>query len=173
MKRAVALTCFSVGLGLFAFGLAWFLTVLLTRQVAWPLPSGIASIEALFGLWGACMFATFYRSVRPVWTPLIAITGRRVKWAKVVLASALLNSLLWLIATVSAWLVDAHVVLPWLFCVFASAGVLLNGSYLCIHWALRPENLFSERFRRLADDPAVFAIVAIIDALGRPRRTPQ
>jgi hypothetical protein len=45
-----------------------------------------------------------------------------------------------------------------MFCLLASATTMLNGLYVLIHWALRPENLFSERFRRFADDPIIFVL---------------
>jgi len=155
----IAIACFWTGLIGSALAGAWYLTVLLTRRPMWPLPSDIVWIEVLFAFWGTVMFATFYRSPRPIWTPLVAITGERVQWARLLLASAVLNGLVWLLGIVGLSLAHVHEPLPWLFCLLASSCGLLNGLYVCVHWALRPESVFSERFRRFADDPVVFAVV--------------
>jgi hypothetical protein len=170
MKAAVAMTCFWAGALGSALGLSWYLAVLFARRPIWPFPTGIGSIEALFAVWGAAMFATFYRSPRPIWGPVLVVTHERVRKARLSLWCLLLNSLVWLAALVV--LAAAHIrkPLPWSFCAFASSCALLNGSYIWMHWAFRPESLFSEGFRRFADDPLVFAVAGlVVKAKRRPK----
>jgi hypothetical protein len=158
MKKPIAIVCFAAGCLSSIFALAWYVAVLVTRHSMWPFPSGIAEVEALFAAWGLIMFATFYRSRRPIWMPLLQVSGGRVKVARLLLVCNLVNCAVWLLASLGLWAMQICEPLPWVFCVFAAAVTLLNAVYVIVHWALRPENLFSERFRRFADDPIVFLI---------------
>jgi hypothetical protein len=167
MKRGIAIVCFAAGCLASLLALDWYVAVLVTRNSMWPFPSDVAEIEALFVVWGLIMFATFYRNPRPIWMPLFEITSARIKAARLLLACTLINCVVWLIACVALWAVQVRGPLPWIFCLLASGVTLLNAVYVFIHWALRPENLFSERFRRFADDPIVFLI---FDPLLRRRK---
>lgn len=167
MKRVIALSCLAAGALGSAFGLYWYLAVLIELHATWPFPTEIASIEGLFAIWGAVMLATFYRNPRPIWQPLLRLTGQRVKIARLLLMGLVLNSLVWVIALLSLLLFRVREPVPWVFCALASSCMLLNGCYVWIHWAFRPENLFTERFRRFADDPIVFTV---FELLGRTRR---
>lgn len=165
MKTGIAIVCFVSGCVGSALALAWYVTVLLTRHSIWPFPSGITQIETLFAVWGLVMFATFYRNPRPIWRPLLGVSNGQIKAARLVLSCALLNCAVWLLACIGLWAAQLRGPLPWVFCLLASGITLLNALYIVIHWALRPENLFSERFRRFADDPIVFLI--FYPVLGR------
>ena len=168
MKTAVAIACFVVGALGSVLGLSWHLAVLFWHRPVWPLPTGIGSIEALFASWGTVMFATFYRSPIPIWKPILAVTCERIRNARLLLFCLLLNSVMWLLAVVCLFAFDIRDPLPWTFCALASSCALLNGLYIWIHWAFRPENLFTERFRRFADDPLVFTVFQL---LVRTRRS--
>ena len=167
MKTGFAIVCFVAGCVGSALSLIWYVTVLLTRHSMWPFPSGITKIEALFAVWGLIMFATFYRNPRPIWMPVLEVSSGRVKEARLVLIFTLMNCAVWLLACVGLWAAQLRGPLPWVFCLLASGVTLLNAVYVVIHWALRPENIFSERFRRFADDPIVFLI---FDPVLRRRR---
>jgi hypothetical protein len=65
---------------------------------------------------------------------------------------------LWLLVCVGLLVAQLRGPLSWTFCIVTSGIALVNAVYVVAHWALRPENLFSERFRRFADDPVVFLI---------------
>jgi hypothetical protein len=158
MKTGIAIVCFVSGCVGSALALVWYVTVLLTRHSIWPFPGGITEIETLFAVWGLVMFATFYRNPRPIWMPLLGVSSERVKAARLVLSCTLLNCAVWLLACIGLWAAQLRGPLPWVFCLLSSAVTLLNAIYIVIHWALRPENLFSERVRRFADDPIVFLI---------------
>lgn len=158
MKKGISIVCFAAGCLSFALALTWYVAVLVTRHSMWPFPSGIAGIETLFAAWGLIMFATFYRSPRPIWMPVLEVKGGRIKAARLLLACTLINLVVWLLASFVLWATQIRGPLPWVFCIFAAAVTLLNAVYVVIHWALRPENLFSERFRRFANDPIVFLI---------------
>jgi hypothetical protein len=158
MKKGIAIVCFAAGCLTSALALTWYFAVLVTRHSMWPFPSGIAEIEALFAAWALIMFATFYRSPRPIWMPVLKVSSKRVKAARLLLAFTLINCATWLLASIGLWATQIREPLPWVFCILAAAVTLLNAVYVVVHWALRPENLFSERFRRFADDPIVFLI---------------
>lgn len=158
MKTGIAIVCFTAGCVGSALALVWYVAVLLTRHPIWPFPSGITEIEALFAVWGPIMFATFYRNPRPIWRPVLEVSSGRIKAARFVLACTLVNCAVWFLACVSLWAAQLRGSLPWIFCLLAAGVILFNAVYVLIHWALRPENLFSERFRRFADDPIVFLI---------------
>jgi hypothetical protein len=162
MKIGIAIVCFAAGCLGSALALVWYLAVLATRKSIWPFPSDISEIESLLGIWGVIMFATFYRNARPVWMPVIEVTSQRIKVARLLLACTLINVAFWLLACVGFWAVQLRGPLPWIFCLLASGVTVLNSVYVLIHWALRPENLFSERFRRFADDPIVFLIFDVV-----------
>ena len=158
MKKGIAIVCFVAGCLGSALALVWYVAVLLTRDSLWPFPSKISQIEALFAIWGLVMFATFYRSPRPIWMPVLKVTSSRIKVARLVLAYNLVNCAVWLLACAALWAIQFRGPLPWTFCLLAAGLTLLNAAYVFFHWAFRPENLFSERFRRFADDPVVFLI---------------
>jgi|SRR6185312_12919292 len=162
MKTAIAVLCFGAGCLASALALIWYAAVLLGRNPRWPFPSDIGRIEALFAVWGLVMFATFYRNPRPIWKPLIEVTSGRVKAARLLLACALINCLVWLVTCLGLLALHIHGPLPWMFCLLASTVIVLNAVYIAIHWAFRPENLFSERFRRFADDPLIFVIFGLV-----------
>jgi hypothetical protein len=90
--------------------------------------------------------------------PVLKASNGGIKVARLMLACAFINFALWLLACVGLWAARIRGPLPWMFCLVASGVTLLNAVYVAIHWAFRPENLFSERFRRFADDPVVLLI---------------
>jgi hypothetical protein len=159
MKPVIAGTSFLAGAIGTLLALGWFAVILLSRHAVWPFPSDILSIEGIFAAWATIMFGTFYRSPKPIWVPVLAVTSERVKRARLILACAVVNVAIWLLALVGFLVLRLSQPLPWIFCLFASSCAVLNSSYVLIHWALRPENLFSDQFRRFADDPLVFALV--------------
>jgi len=165
MKTVIAIVCFVGACLASAFTAAWFLTVLVSGKSLWPFPSNIIGIELLFAAWGLLMFATAYRTPRPIWLPLLTVSSGRIGAARRLLGLALMNFSVWLLSCIGVWIVRVQGRLPWAFCLLASAAALLNAVYAVVHWALRPENLFSERFRRFADDPVIFLIFDIV--LGR------
>jgi hypothetical protein len=158
MKHIAAVLCFSFG-SLGSVGAwVWFVAALASHEPIWPFPSDIRGIEVLFALWGTVMFATFYRSPLPIWAPLFEVSDGRTRVARLILTFALINCLVWLVTCVVVWIIHNQGRLPWTFSLLASGVLLLNALYVVVHWAFRPENLFSEKFRRFADDPIVFLI---------------
>src|SRR5581483_9127710 len=146
MKTGIAIFCFAAGCLGSALAVIWYVAVLVTRSSIWPFPSDISEIEALFAIWGLIMLATFYRNPRPIWMPVLEVTGPRIKAARLLLVCTLINCAVWLVACIALWAVRVRGPLPWTFCLLASGVTLLNAVYVFAHWALRPENLFSERF---------------------------
>ncbi len=162
IKKSIAVACFVTGLIGGGFAAVWYVMILITRRSMWPFPTDIVWIESLFALWASVMFATFFQSLRPIWAPLVAVTDKRVQTVKLLLGLALLHTFVLLVIVVSLWVRRAFAPLAWVFCLFAASCVLLNAIYVCIHWALRPEAIFSSKFRRFASDPIVFVVFHVL-----------
>jgi hypothetical protein len=162
MKAGIAIVSFATACLASCLATVWYLAVLVARTPLWPFPSTMIGIEALFAVWGLTMFATFYSSSRPIWDPLLRVSSERVRAARLLLAITLMNGMLWFLVCLILWAVRAHGPLPWAFCLLASAATLLNAVYIVVHWALRPENLFSERFLSFADNPLVSLIFDVV-----------
>jgi hypothetical protein len=104
---------------------------------------------------GGALLMTFHRNpLEPRRRPLLSITLRRIAAAKVILGVAILNFVICLAAT---WLAGQE---PAIFADGASVSLaslaLVSSIYIALHWAFRPENLFSEGFLRTAAFPLWF-----------------
>ena len=150
---------------------AWYLLVIATWKVRWPFPSNILSIETLFLVWAATMYATFHRSKKRLWSPVLVVTSFHLKVARVAFVTVILNAAAWLLFAAGLWVFRKGGYLPVAFCAFMSSCALINSVYVTIHWAFRPENLFSERARGFADDPLIFLLFEFIRKRKPPNST--
>ena len=108
-------------------------------------------VELVFALHALAAIATFQRGAH--WPPLVSVTRERVVVAKSLLAIATLNflgCLGWFFYGAYADNPDPSGL---------GAGLILasfliqNCVYIALHWAFRPENLFSAAFIRGVSDP--------------------
>jgi len=116
------------------------------------MPSNVWVIEGVFALHAAASIATFYRG--PVsWPPMLSVTRKRITMAKILLAVSIVNFAvclgIFLFAELRGNLAVANRVVPMILTSF----LLTNTTYIAIHWAFRPENLFSISFLRTMSNP--------------------
>lgn len=157
MKR-IAQYCLIYGCVASAGALLWYGASIL-GYVAWP--EGPWVVVSVFIVHGLVMVITFHRDPsRRLWDPVIRITPQRVCAAKVILALAAAN---FLFCTMLAQWEKGSLSLRTLTMAFSSFA-LLNASYVAIHWALRPENLFPNQLLALISNPIGYVF------FRRPRR---
>lgn len=119
----------------------------------WP-PMNVWIVEILFIFHGAAYFFTFGDShSNPKWKPIITINPLRIKIAKIVLILAAANYALPLVLSLFLKYPIYGDKTPFL---LLSSFILLNTIYIAIHWALRPENIFSAAFLRFMSNPLFF-----------------
>ena len=85
----------------------------------------------------------------PLWNPLIPPTTRSILVGRIILLAATCNFLFWplfFLVTPDPWTLWRGVV----------AMLLLSTTYTAVHWALRPENIFSWPILRFLRDPLAF-----------------
>lgn len=151
MKNLIRFYAFCYGcLGtLLAF--AWYIAAILGYA---RIPTNVWIVEAVFALHALAALATFQRtSMRPAWQPVLGVTPDRVRLARTLFNLSILNFLLcigvcvYAVISGNAALRDKGVAL------ILTSFLMLNTIYIAIHWALRPENLFSAYFLRVIANP--------------------
>jgi hypothetical protein len=151
MKKLIQSYCFWYGcLGtLCAF--AWYIAAILGFPT---MPTSVWVAEAVFALHGCAALATFHRTtMRPAWQPVLSVTAGRIALARSLFGLSIVNFLvcfgLFLVAEIRGNVAlgneGAALIL--------TSFLLLNTIYIAIHWAFRPENLFSASFLRLISNP--------------------
>jgi hypothetical protein len=151
MKNFVRLYAFWYGCFGALFSLGWYVAAGMGRAA---IPSNVWVIEAVFVLHAAAALATFHRApVLPAWRPVLSVTPSRVRLAKTLLALSIMNFVACLGAFIFA-VVRGDLALEnkTVFLVLTSF-LLQNTIYIAVHWALRPENLFSASFLRAISNP--------------------
>jgi hypothetical protein len=131
---------------------AWHVAALLGYAV---LPPNVLTVEMIFAVHAVAAIFTFQRSaVRgPAWQPVLSVTPGRIRAAKIVLAVAAANFLLYigafLFGEVRGDMTSTVRTVP----LIVTSFILLNTVYIAIHWAFRPENLFSRTFIATISNP--------------------
>ena len=127
---------------------AWYIAALLGRAT---IPNDVWIVEAVFGLHALAAMATFQRGL--AWQPVLSVTPVRIRLAKTLFNLSILNFVLcvgWSLYARSngdIGLREKGVGL------ILTSFLMLNTIYIAIHWAFRPENLFSASFLRVIANP--------------------
>jgi len=117
------------------------------------LPQSVWVAESLAAIHGIAMVITFHqRPYRSPWAPVLQVTTKRIRIAKVVLAAVAANFLFCLVLAISEHRAVSESVL---FRLLASM-VLLNTVYVAIHWAFRPQNVFARQFLDFMSSPLLY-----------------
>jgi hypothetical protein len=151
MKNLIRLYAFWYGclgtLGAFA----WYIAAVLGRAT---IPTEVWIVEAVFALHACAALATFHRTtMRPAWQPVLGVTLGRVRLARTAFGLSIINFLICLGVFVCA-VVQGNAVLETKgVALILTSFLLLNTIYIAIHWAYRPENLFSSTFIRAISNP--------------------
>jgi hypothetical protein len=131
--------------------LVWYILAIQGRA---SIPDNVWIVEAVFALHASAAIATFHRTpTRPAWQPVLAVTPGRIRLAKIVFGFSIVNFLVclgvYIVAEVRANMAlgNEGVALS------LTSFLLLNTIYIGIHWAFRPENLFSSSFLRAISNP--------------------
>jgi len=147
MKKLIQLYCFWYGcvgtLGAFA----WYIAAIMAPVT---IPDNVWIVEAVFGLHGLAAIATFHRGTK--WQPVLNVTPQRIRLAKILLGLSILNFLLCVGVALYASKGDSALNEkgPGL---MLTSLVMLQTIYIAVHWAVRPENLFSPTFLRIIGNP--------------------
>ena len=132
--------------------LAWHVTTL--RGVV-MFPNNASIAIPFFGIHALICFLTFDRSPTGLWEPLFKVTPRRVRLARLCLGLAVANFIFYLLLVWGYFLrskaLDELRVLS-----FLTSLLLVNTLYVALHWAFRPENLFSHTFRQVIANPITY-----------------
>jgi hypothetical protein len=151
MKKLTRLYCFWYGCLGTLCALAWYITAVIDRA---SIPDEVWIVEAVFGLHALAAIATFQRTaMSPAWQPVLTVTPQRVRLAIILFYLSALNFLICIVVSIYAAangnisLRDRGVAL------ILTSFLMLNTVYIAIHWAFRPENLFSSSFLRFIANP--------------------
>ena len=152
MKNFVRLYAFWYGCLGTALATIWHVLAILGRA---ELPDNVIVVETIFALHSMAAIFTFYRSPLPprAWQPLFTVTRRRILIAKAILGCTVADFLLCLPAFLFASLRHDAIVQQRLLPLLLTSFVLSNTVYIAIHWAFRPENLFSRTFIAALSNP--------------------
>ncbi len=151
MKRMFQLYAVSFGCVGTIAAFVWHIAAILGYSV---LPSNLKVMLAILIPLSIAYLITLHRTPGYIaWAPLIVITAKRIRIARLVLASAAIN----FIAYVSILLIASHQkdmglaarVIP----MILTSMIMLGTIYVAIHWIVRPENIFSCNILRIISDP--------------------
>jgi hypothetical protein len=151
MKNLVRLYDFCYGCLATLCALAWYIAALLGRAM---IPNNIWIVEGVFVLHATAAILTFHRpSMRPPWQPVLSVKPGRIRLAKTVFGLSIANFLVcmsvFLVAVIRGSVASGNEGVA----LILTSFLLLNTIYIAIHWAFRPENLFSSAFLRAISNP--------------------
>jgi hypothetical protein len=150
MRTLVERYCFIYGCVASAGALVWYLAALAGRA---ELPDSVWVAEGLALIHGITMVITFHRRpYRSPWAPVLQITPKRIRTAKVVLGTAAANFLFCLVLAISEHRTVSERALSMLL----ASIMLLNTVYVAIHWAFRPQNVFPRQFLDFMSSPLLY-----------------
>jgi hypothetical protein len=151
MKNLIRFYGFGYGCVGTVCALAWYSAAILDRTVipgSWSIVATIFTFHAIAGL------VTFDRTpVHPAWQPIVAVTLGRIRLAKVLLGLATLNFAFCMGTLIVAALREKLALEDKMVYLVLTSFLLQNATYIALHWAFRPENLFSASFLRVIANP--------------------
>jgi hypothetical protein len=150
MRQLVRLYCFWYGCLGTCCALWWHIVAL---QGQFAFPSNWWIVEAVFVLHALAAVCTFQRSLRHPWQPILIVTQSRIRLAKLLFSIATLNFILCLGAFIVASLGRYHALQDKTVPLILTSFLLQNTVYIALHWAFRPENLFSSSFIEALSNP--------------------
>lgn len=154
MRKAIAIVGFVYGCVGSLLSLVWVLFAL-TEGATWQIDASLAVVVLV--VHGTVIVVTLHREpLGSSWRPVVSVTPWRVRAATVLLGGGLLNFAAWLafvVITRSRGALRAYDLgLP----LIVASLALLTSTYVAVHWAFRPENLFSQGLLQAAAFPLRF-----------------
>lgn len=133
------MACFVAGCLLAASAVCWA-TAAVRGNLIVPGSAWLAVIAVT--PYAAVMLATFDRSSHEFWLPLFRTTPTHLLLTRIMLAVAVIFVLASLITARVAMANHDRVLLDSTFPFLMGSLAFLNGCYISVHWAFRPENVF-------------------------------
>jgi hypothetical protein len=122
------------------FALVWHLAV----AYGYPLvPEATWVDDLILVLHGCTIVLTLHKTI---WPPVVRITAKRVKVAQLLLILAVVNFLICFGLTLIAPVINNDALATRVVPLTATSLMLATTVYVGLHWAFRPENLFSASF---------------------------
>jgi hypothetical protein len=150
MRTLVERFCFIYGCVASAGALVWYLAALAGYA---ELPQSVWVAEGLALIHVITMVVTFHqRPYRSPWAPVLQVTPKRIRAAKIVLSAVAANFLFCLVLATSEHRAVSESALSMLLASMA----LLNTVYIAIHWAFRPRNVFPRQFLDFMSSPLLY-----------------
>ena len=151
MKNLIRLYAFWYGCLGTCCAFVWYVAALQGRAT---ITNNVWIAEEVFVLHAAAALATFQRtSMRPAWQPVLDVTAGRITLAKVLFGLSIVNFLVCLgVFLVAEFRGNVDLANDGVGLILTSF-IMLNTIYIAIHWAFRPENLFSAAFLRVIENP--------------------
>lgn len=171
MRRVFAIAYFGLGCLLAVFAVAWFTAA---RAGVVLVPRSPGEAVGLFLLYAAVILPTLDRASARCWPPAIPVTPSRVAAARVVMTVSLVLCLASIGSAVLARAFGSESLRNHAFSAVIGSLGLLNGTYVAVHWAYRPENLFGSRMSRALLNPLGSLLVWVLWAVrNRTFRGPR
>jgi hypothetical protein len=151
MRNAIRLYCFWYGwLGAVGFSL-WYIAAWLGDA---SLPENVWVVEFIFLLHSIAAIATFQRIPSGnLWQPVLAITDKRIRLGRLLIGLTSINFLVCFCLLGGAALEKDVSLQETAVYLVLSSFLLQNTIYIGVHWALRPENLFSSSLLKAISNP--------------------
>jgi hypothetical protein len=166
IRKVLSVYCFVFGCAFAVSSIVWPVMMLTRGETVMP---GSRAMMAIFVCWGIAMMETAnYYSWRD-WKPLVTVTPVRILAARGILVALSATLGIAVVMSVTARL-QGHLPKDWVLMWMFSNLFTLNGSYIALHWALRPTNLFGAHHEFFMD-PARSLLKRIVTALGSARRS--
>jgi hypothetical protein len=139
MQRVLGRLFFAFGCLMTAFGVVW---IVAGQSVVLIAPRTEAQRTICFLLYALVMLPTLGPWSRTPWPPVFEVTRPRIVMARIALliVALIVVSSFAIVAVGRA--TDAPLLLDIGFVWVIGSLLLLNGVYLVVHWALRPQNIF-------------------------------
>ena len=163
MRQRLATVFFGLGCVLSVFALVWFVAASLGVLIA---PRTAAQALTAFVLYAILMLATLDRGSARSWLPVFSVTQPRIKVARLLLSAAgLLCLAAFAVIFIGRALANQFVVEA-SFASIISSLMFLNGIYIALHWAYRPQNLFGPNVPPWLLNPLGVVLVPILRMTG-------
>ncbi len=155
MKRLIQKVCFVYGCLAFSLSVLWFLGASVVANAIPDEPEVAISILAVHALFLCLTFQRFI-GVGPYWTPIWRVSEPVLGWARrgILLVFVIFVCSV-LFVFIAIFLHNETLSLRGFGLVLASMG-MLSSTYIALHWAFRPENLFNDGLLKFVTDPVSY-----------------
>ncbi len=166
MRRLIAMTCFTAGLGVALFALLW---LILAENGILLKPSNPSQAVLVTMLYGALILVTFDRASSRSWPAVLRASQTRIKAARWMLGIAVLVVVAAIALLVIACLIDNQTLVDAAFYPALSTLLFASGVYIAIHWAFRPSSVLGTDVSNL--NPLRLMLVRAVRSLRRSDRS--